>query len=113
MLSQYHQQIVIRLKDKAEHGLSMTDAITQLRQIGLTIMDSIKILMAVYGISLREAKNVVADHPAWHSVIVASQPLHEELIANLKELLIPATGEDFSGTCEITRHEVYTYTGNT
>lgn len=107
MLNQYHQQIVTQLKREAALGLVIEDAITQLHQQGFSIIASMRVLRAVYGISLKEAKDYVSNHPAWESLTTATKPLHEELIANVSELLKSSVGEPFAGTGEITIHEKY------
>jgi len=47
---------------------------------GLTIMESIKVLISDYGMSLREAKEIVSIHPVWTEVVKATGPLHNTLI---------------------------------
>lgn len=46
---------------------------------GASIVETMKAVMAEYGISLAEAKTAVAGHPAFAGVVRAAAPLHELL----------------------------------
>ena len=59
---------------------SMDHVIETLYEQGLTIMESIKVLISDYGMSLREAKEVVSIHQVWTEVVKATGPLHNTLI---------------------------------
>ena len=63
---------------------SIDDVIKVLNERGLTIMESIKVLISEYGMSLSEAKESVSVHPVWKTVTEAAEPLHDELIKTWK-----------------------------
>ena len=50
-----------------------------LRDRGLTITESIKAVMTIYGVSLAYAKRLVSESPTWRMVVAAAQPLHDDL----------------------------------
>ncbi|MCP4108924.1 MAG: hypothetical protein GY749_25825 [Desulfobacteraceae bacterium] len=65
--------------EKLNSGVSRNDIIEFLHDSGLTIIESMKLVMSLYNISLGEAKFIVARHPVWENVVKAAEPLHEEL----------------------------------
>lgn len=67
-----------------KNGLDIDDLISELYQHDYTIIESIRFLVSEYNMGLQEAKTQVANHPLWRDVVEAAQPLHEELIAVLK-----------------------------
>jgi ribosomal protein L7/L12 len=73
------QEIVDRCKELTNQGLNRDDLIAYLHQEGATIMESLKVLMQVFGLSLGDAKQVVSAHPVWKDTVAAAAPLHEEL----------------------------------
>jgi hypothetical protein len=101
--------MINQLKREVEKGVSIENAITQLHEKGFTITHSMRILKTVYGISLKEAKNYVSNHPVWESIVIAAKPLHDELIASLGELLTPTEEEEFTARCEITTHSANSF----
>lgn len=66
-------------------GTSNEDLIFQLHEHGASILDSIKALRNVRGISLGLAKEIVSSHPVWEQIVTASQPLHDEAVAAAEE----------------------------
>jgi ribosomal protein L7/L12 len=64
-------------KRRYEQGESLGDLVTALRAEGHGILESIKLLRTACGISLREAKRVVSNHPAWRDEVARNQPLHD------------------------------------
>ena len=46
-------------------GMSQDAIVADARNQGFSVIDTIKIVRRLYGIGLREAKEVVAAHPAW------------------------------------------------
>ena len=65
--------------DKDLKGIPLNDMIFMLKQEGLSIIDSIKVVRDVYGLSLGQSKIVVTSHPCWVEFVQASEPLHDEL----------------------------------
>ncbi len=62
-------------------GKSNEEIIELLHASGLTITESIKIIMELLKISLGEAKMMVAGHSVWNDVVVAASALHDDLIS--------------------------------
>ena len=77
-MDQDSEEIVRCCREMVDRGLTTGDLIEYLHQRGTTITDSMRTLMAVYGIALRDAKAVVSTHPVWKDVVAASEPLHQE-----------------------------------
>jgi len=63
---------------------SVSDLIKTLHHQGLTITQSIKVLMSTYQISLREAKSLISNHPVWNSVTKIADTLHQEMVQTLE-----------------------------
>ena len=64
---------------------SIDHAIRVLHEQGFTITETMKVLISEYGMSLREAKQLVSTHPVWKAVTKAAEPLHDDLIKIWKE----------------------------
>ncbi len=62
-----------------DSGRSATEAASILHHEGLTIVETIKVIKKVYGLSLAVAKSVVTSAPEWTDIVEASEPLHDEL----------------------------------
>ena len=56
-----------------------------LRQEGITIVESMKVLKEIYKLSLGEAKELVTAHPVWAAEVRSADSLHEELEKALQE----------------------------
>jgi hypothetical protein len=80
----YMEELINHIKEKAEKGMSIDDAIVELKNRGLTIMESMKILVHAFGVSLVVAKERVASHHVWTDVVQATIPLHEDIVKTLK-----------------------------
>jgi ribosomal protein L7/L12 len=66
-------------------GLSQSDLITRLRGSGATIVDTIKVLKELYGLSLGTAKETVSTHPVWRDLVEAHALLQDEIERILSE----------------------------
>ncbi len=64
----------------------INDTISTLHHQGLSITESIKVLMLNYQISLHDTKSLVSQHPVWHTVTTAAEPLHQEIVSVLENL---------------------------
>lgn len=71
------------LKKEVKKGLEVNDAITQLDQLDFSITETMKFLISEYKISLREAKELVSEHPAWSSLVTETAPAHNKIIRAL------------------------------
>jgi len=80
------KEIFLRCRELADSGLPIGDVIKYLHERGVTITESMKALIVVYNISLREAKSLVAEHPVWSEVVRASEPLQENAERAIREL---------------------------
>ena len=60
--------------------LTAFEAIPILKDWGLTIIDSIKVLRNNYELSLGESKELVSGHPVWVKEVKANEPLHRDAI---------------------------------
>lgn len=74
-----HQQLVAEARHKVAQGIPVSDIISYLHQQSISIIDAIKVIREVYGISLGESKRLVTSNSAWGSVVEAAKPLHEKL----------------------------------
>jgi hypothetical protein len=69
---------------KFGEGAPSDDLIPYLHQRGLSIIESILVVRNLRDLGLGDAKVVVSVHPIWASVVAATVPLHEALIADLE-----------------------------
>lgn len=83
-MTTYNEQPVTHINRAATKEQSVYDTIKMLYHQGLTIVESIKVLMSNYQMSLREAKSLVSDHPVWNPATEAAEPLHKEIIRILE-----------------------------
>lgn len=74
-----YDDVVASVRKQVQSGLSVEGAVVAFRSAGLTLTQSMKALMEVFGISLGEAKAVAASHPVWAEVAKAAEPLHDGL----------------------------------
>ncbi|QAT81663.1 hypothetical protein EJ065_0048 [Corallococcus coralloides] len=74
-----YDAVIDSLRPEVERGLSREDAVVALHAAGLTIIECIKGLMRLYGLSLGDAKFIAAGHPVWRSIVNEAEPLHQEL----------------------------------
>ena len=74
-----YEAVIDSLRPEVQRGLSREDAVVALHTAGLTIIQSIKGLSQLYGLSISDAKSVVGSHPLWAQMAKAAEPLHQEL----------------------------------
>ncbi len=68
------------LRSEMSDGRTQSDVIASMKRRGFTIIDAIKATRELFGVSLGDAKELVASHPAYNAVAVASAPLHNEIL---------------------------------
>jgi hypothetical protein len=71
-------EVIRRCRGLVDEGLSIDDLIRYLHDQDMTITESMKALIVICDISLRDAKSLVSAHPVWKDVVAASEPLQEE-----------------------------------
>lgn len=69
------KQIIEDYKMRVKQGESITSVIGDLHADGLHIINAIIVLREVYSLSLKEAKNLVSEHPAWAEIVEQSKPV--------------------------------------
>lgn len=74
------------IRADAENGTSISDSVSKLYHLGISISASIHIIKRVYGVSLAKAKASVAGHSVWKSFADVAKPYYDELINHLGEL---------------------------
>ncbi len=74
-------QIISKYKEYRVSGGSRDTVVSRLHEEGVSILDSMKVVRAVYGINLAEAKKIVTEHPLWREVARPTQSLLEEIMA--------------------------------
>lgn len=80
-----YDAVIASVRQEVQRGLSVEGAIVALRDAGLTIVQSMKALTQLFGMSLGAAKAVTAGHPVWAGVTKAAEPLHDDLEAFAKK----------------------------
>ncbi|MFP2895964.1 hypothetical protein [Corallococcus sp. 4LFB] len=76
-----YDTVIASLRQDVQRGLSVEDTVVALHASGLTLIQSIKALVELFGMSLGDAKARAASHPVWTNVAKAAEPLHDELEA--------------------------------
>jgi hypothetical protein len=71
--------IILACLNAMESGRTRDDILRLLHAKGLSIADSTKVLMKVYDMTLRDAKDAVDANPVWREVVEAARPLHDVL----------------------------------
>lgn len=79
------------LRSELEQGRSQSNVITSMSQRGFTILDAIKATRELFGVSLGEAKDIVASHVAYRGIADASSPLQDEIIRSFEQCLDEST----------------------
>lgn len=74
-----HQKLVADAQGKVLQGISADEIIKYLQHQDISIIDAIKVVREVYGISLGESKRLVTSNSAWGKVVEAARPLHDDL----------------------------------
>ena len=72
-------------KRRRKNGVPPADLIQFLYDSDASIIDSIIIMRGIYGISLGDAKQLVAAQPCWSEVVEGADKMHEELIRMLEQ----------------------------
>ena len=73
------------IEKKAAPGDSVEDQVAALHEQGLSIIESIKVLMETRGVTLGEAKSIVVRHPVWATVVPGADMMHGYIIKILKK----------------------------
>lgn len=71
---------IVPYRQRVREGEPVEQIIASLHADGFTILDAMKAIRALYGLSLGEAKRLVTSHPIWYQVVKANESLHEELV---------------------------------
>ncbi len=79
-----YDTVIASVRQDVQRGLSVDDTIVALRASGLSIVQSMKALMELHGMSLEDAKAEI--HPVWAGVVKAAEPLHDDLEAYAKKM---------------------------
>lgn len=74
------EKIIQKLREKKNQDSNLEQVLIDLHKQGFTIVESMKILVQAYSISLTEAKEIVSSQPVWNDVVTASVSLHNDLI---------------------------------
>jgi ribosomal protein L7/L12 len=74
-----HRKLVADAQGKVFQGVSADEVIKYLHHQGISIIDAIKVIREVYGISLGESKRLVTSNSAWGEVVEAARSLHDDL----------------------------------
>lgn len=72
-------QRINAIRRMLDRGASLDDALAALRADGCTIMESIKVIRTVAGLSLSEAKDLIHSSRAWSDVGAELKASHERL----------------------------------
>jgi ribosomal protein L7/L12 len=64
-----------------KEGADDSEIVAYLHGHGATIIESIKVLRDLRGISLGTAKEIVSSHPVWHEAVSNAETLHADAIA--------------------------------
>jgi hypothetical protein len=59
--------------------ITQDDAIRQLHEAGLSIIESAWVFRQSTGLDLGKVKMIVTSHPVWDALVRATEPLHDEL----------------------------------
>ncbi len=76
------------IHEAAENGVSSEDSVVKLHDMGISVVDSIRIIREAYGVSLSCAKKTVANHPVWKKLSEAATSFHKELERSMSEAAI-------------------------
>ncbi|HEX5443440.1 MAG TPA: hypothetical protein VFW87_06415 [Pirellulales bacterium] len=68
------------LEEALRSGTSRTELIGHMKTRGFSILEAIKATRSLFGVSLGEAKQLVANHAAWTDIASSAAPMHEEVI---------------------------------
>jgi ribosomal protein L7/L12 len=71
--------VIAECRRRRDLGAKTDEVIQLLRECGFTLVESIKAVMVVYALPLKEAKRTVAESTVWSREVQAAQPLHDDL----------------------------------
>ncbi|WP_237227869.1 ribosomal protein L7/L12 [Rubinisphaera sp. JC750] len=74
------------LRESIDADATPDEITSRLHESGFTIIEVIKTIRELYGVSLNEAKQTVAPHPSYVDVNAAAIPLHEETIKAFNDI---------------------------
>ncbi|NJL59980.1 MAG: hypothetical protein HC887_10425 [Desulfobacteraceae bacterium] len=74
------EKALSEIRGDAEKGISVAKSIEKLFHLGISITASIRIIKIAYRLSLADAKDRVAGHSVWGSLVKKVQPYHDDLI---------------------------------
>jgi ribosomal protein L7/L12 len=77
-------EILQECRKKIDQGKGEEQIIHLLHETNQSMIDSIKAVRLLYGISTAEAKEKVAGHPEWQKTAGEMDKVHEEIIQQLK-----------------------------
>jgi len=83
--AKFFEDALKECKEKARSGATTEEIIAHLHHKGLDILDSTKVVMQVFGVSLGESKQLVTGHSVWASTVRETDALHQELEEVLRE----------------------------
>ncbi len=78
-------------------GSTREELIMYMHEHAFSIIDSMKVVRYIYGISLAEAKRMVTSHPVWADTVRTTAPLHDAIE---KVMLVPEDDKDRGGEGE-------------
>lgn len=79
------ERITEECRALAEERGAERAVVDRLAELDVDILDAIKVVRRVCGVSLGEAKRLVTSHPKWRAAAESAQTLHDEF----EETLIP------------------------
>ena len=85
-------RLVKDFQKRVAAGLSVEDAVDQLKALGLSPVESMRVIMEVYALSLGEAKSIVVRSPQCTAATSAADALHEDIVET--EDCIDSTNRD-------------------
>lgn len=74
-----YEALVNKVNSEVAHGATEEEILVELRKKEISIIDAIRVVHEVFGISLLKAKNIVSSHPDWIAVHEAHEQFHEDL----------------------------------
>lgn len=79
-MEQHFEQIVEEHRKLVRQDKEIEYVIVSLHSAGLTILDSIKAIRILYGVTLGAAKQLVTSNPVWNDMVQRNKPFQEELV---------------------------------
>ncbi|HEY1066724.1 MAG TPA: hypothetical protein VGE52_11465 [Pirellulales bacterium] len=73
------------MRSELASGVSRSEVVALMKRRGFLLVDAIRTLRELFGVSLGDAKEIVAAHPAYRQAAKEVDPLHEEIIRFLNE----------------------------